>query len=301
MSDEKELTAEELEVAEDKEYSEAMAKVKKTMGMEGSAPDHEEKDKTVDIGGEDDKKSVEAGTSGEPAEGKVEQGGEDDELKRLRETVLRQAGDQRRLNSELNELKNKANVVKQPEQLDLTEGALGDTFDELQKEYPKVDFNRLDGLFKNQQQQIEQLQHNLQTTRHDFQENQHRNYQANTVGTVKQSFPDFEEMVRSKEFISWQGNLAPEAQAQVLQANDPGDIRFILESFVGATGYRSKAAQEAESMDKANETVARRDKRRSASLGLDTKQPAAPVTGGSDSVNEDAIRDKVFRDIGVRK
>lgn len=236
-----------------------------------------------------------------PADSESEPVGEssetDKEIKRLQETVMRQAAAQSALQKELN----KAKVVK-PKQfapvLD-EKGVFTDSFEELKKEFPEADFGRVESIITQQQEQINNLSQQVNDSFNNIQQNQAEQHLKEQTAIVMQRRPDLNlaEMVNSEEYSNWRGTLTPAELNHVDSATNADEITNIINVFEAATGYKSKATQEAESTKEAETTTEKRNKRDAGAQGLPSKQQASPVTGVNDQIDEDALFDQVFTDV----
>lgn len=271
-------------VTEEELYDDAMDKVQKTMSGEVVEPEPVEPEPVEPAETEEKEKLRETRARQEGHQEKMKS--EISELQQLREEVLAGSAENSRLQQQLNTLKKKTMPKMRPKVFD-------DSWAEMKEEFPDVNFQRVEDRFSRQEDQIEIL------TRRGKSDDVRRKKadDAKLDREIRKKYSNFEEIVNSEEFLTWQGALPPEEQKNVLTANDFKKIDGILKTFFGATGYKSQGAQEAESTDPEETTVSRRQ---AASLGVDSKQPAVPVTGGADGVNEDAIYDEVYKKMGIK-
>jgi len=220
------------------------------------------------------------------------------EIDKLQQTVMRQAASQSALQKKLD---NKAELIKPKQFAPVIDdkGVFTDSFEELKKEFPEADFGRVEDIITQQQTQISELANRFETTATNNNEMQRVQRLKEQTSIVSQTHPYLQETVQSEEFVNWQKTLTPAEMTHVKSAVNADEINNILNVFKSATGYKSKAAQEVESTEIAEATVKKREKRTQAAQGISTKQQASPATGASDKLNEDAIFDQVFSNLGI--
>lgn len=221
----------------------------------------------------------------------------DAEVEKLQQTIMRQAASQSALQKKLNEAK----VVKQKQFAPVLDedGVFTESFAELKKEFPEADFGRVEDIIKQQQEQIIGLQQQFTQQVEQTAEAQRAQHLKEQTRIVQQTHPDLEEAVRSEEFTKWQGTLTPAELNHVRSAVNADEINNIMNVFKSVTGYKSKAIKEAESAEIAETTAAKREKLNKAAQGVQTKQQSSPATTAVDAIDEDALFDQVFKDLGM--
>lgn len=215
------------------------------------------------------------------------------ELDLLRDTVMRQASEQRAIQKELNELRAKARVVR-PGPADTA--SMFETFGELKEEFPEADFSGIENAFAAQQQQINYLGNLQVRNQRVANERAKKSDDRRLERKIIQDRPTYLNEVQSKEFYDWQSALPQDTRDMVLSTNDPKQIGIILDRFVSETGYRSPAANEERA-----DAAAMRDRRRAAAHGVTSRNPAAPASGapGENVFDEEAERNRVYKNLGV--
>jgi len=276
-------------------------------------------DESVDDVSTDDDKNIDKEKSGEDTGSKKEEvstdsASEDDDKKpeitevdRLQQTILRQAAAQSALQKKLNEKDSEAIVVRKSfEPVIGKDGVFTESFKEIQKEFPEADFGRVETIIGTQEQQLlaqqeelKQLRDAVAATNNNMMVTQRQQAIKDSMAIVRQSHPDVDEFVLSDEFKQWQKGLTPAELHHVGNTVKSDEIANIINVAKSVTGFKSKAALEAESKKVADDTVKKREKRDIAAQGIPVKQQATPVTGVTEKLNEDAIFDKVFKDLGI--
>lgn len=223
---------------------------------------------------------------------------EQKEIKRLNDTMLRQAAAQSALQRRYNELENKSRVVERPK-VPVLDPKTGLFSKEMVEEFPEV--VKVNEFVVSLQKQVDTLEGRLQQTNNNFQQTQNQAYVDQQMAIVHSTHPDFRDVLTSSEFVEWRESLDPDGKELVRNIKTAQEFDTVIRGFKSATGYKSKAVREAESSEAAQEILRDREKRQEANLGLSSKQPSAPVTvkADADSINEDAIMNKVFKDLGV--